>query len=264
VVSARMRRESTIAPYADGYADESTRGTPSWVLWTVALATCGRMVRLQSAMLWRARKESASWVDHLEAAEQHPLNPQADILQRRWVSCRCLNSADDQPLLGQDRSPPRQRLLCKIPEGKRLKLAFQERCRENPERGDPLRSSTYTCILAVEQRICLSHQSRDTPAPAGAVLRVQNPVQRVANLVAVVAEVSKLRYISEVGKRAALTAMTGLPADSPFASMTVSVDERPISVNMGALRGKQAGTHRGDTGGFGQDAQGRGGKNERR
>jgi hypothetical protein len=56
VVSARKRREPTAARYADG----STRGSPSAVLWCVALATCGRMVGLQSAMPCRASIASTS------------------------------------------------------------------------------------------------------------------------------------------------------------------------------------------------------------
>jgi hypothetical protein len=56
VVSARKRREPTAARYADG----STRGSPSALLWCVALATCGRMVGLQSAMPCRASIASTS------------------------------------------------------------------------------------------------------------------------------------------------------------------------------------------------------------
>jgi hypothetical protein len=40
----------------------------------------------------------------------------------------------------------------------------------------------------------------------------------------------------------ALTAMTGLPADSPLASITLSEDVRPLAVNTGELRRNQAGT----------------------
>jgi hypothetical protein len=48
--------------------------------------------------------------------------------------------------------------------------------------------------------------------------------------------------LPRLGKHSALTAMTGLPADSPLASITLSEDVRPIAVNTGELRRNQAGT----------------------
>jgi hypothetical protein len=70
----------------------------------------------------------------------------------------------------------------------------------------------------------------------------QNPVPRVAKLVAGGAESPKFRLFAEVGKLAALTTMSGLAADSPLASITLSKDARPIYANMGELRSKQVGT----------------------
>jgi hypothetical protein len=71
----------------------------------------------------------------------------------------------------------------------------------------------------------------------------QNPVPRVAKLVAGGAECPKFRFfLPRLGMLSALTTMTGLPADSPLASITLSEDAGPIYANMGELRSKQVGT----------------------
>jgi hypothetical protein len=54
-------------------------------------------------------------IGQVEATVRHPLIPQADMLERRWVTCRCVSGFDFRPLFGQDLSPPRQFLLGFLP-----------------------------------------------------------------------------------------------------------------------------------------------------
>jgi hypothetical protein len=62
----------------------------------------------------------------------------------------------------------------------------------------------------------------------------------VAKLVAVGAEYSKFHLLPRLGKRSPLTAMTGLPADSPLVTLTLSEGARPLAVNIDALESKHA------------------------
>jgi hypothetical protein len=53
-------------------------------------------------------------IGQLEATVRHPLDPQADMLERLWVTSRSV-SVGGWPLFGLNRSPRRQPLLCYLP-----------------------------------------------------------------------------------------------------------------------------------------------------
>jgi hypothetical protein len=54
-------------------------------------------------------------IGQLEATIRHPLDPQADMLERRWVTGRNVSSVGGWPLFELNRSPRRQLLLCYLP-----------------------------------------------------------------------------------------------------------------------------------------------------
>jgi hypothetical protein len=129
----QSRAEEVASQYANGVRDERMRGVcykakgadhrtlRGWVDQGLSVRSAverstgdvqqnGR-VTVRHAV---AREQSFNQfgIGQLDATVRHPLDPQADMLERRWVTSRRVRSAGVWPLFGLNRSPRRQLLLC--------------------------------------------------------------------------------------------------------------------------------------------------------
>jgi hypothetical protein len=96
------------------------------------------------------------------------------------------------------------------------------------------------------------------------VLRVQNPVPRVAEPVAVGAEYSKFRYIAEAGKALSSDRNDWLAIGLSIGVYYFNRRRLAYCYQHGRVTKKPGGHHRSDIGGSRKDAQGRGGEDENR
>jgi hypothetical protein len=106
VASARKSRGLTAARTVRGWVDQGLS-----ILSGVGRSTGG--VRQNGPVTVRHAVGREKSVDQfgiglLEATARHPLDPQADMLERRRVTSRIVSSVGGRPLSGKDRSPLRQ------------------------------------------------------------------------------------------------------------------------------------------------------------
>jgi hypothetical protein len=132
----QSRADEVASQYANGVRDEHMRGVCYKAKGADHRTVCGWVdqglsvrsvverstgdVRQNGRVTVRhavAREQSFNQfgIGQLEATVRHPLDLQADMLERRLVTNRSVSSVGGWPLFGLNRSPRRQLLLCYLP-----------------------------------------------------------------------------------------------------------------------------------------------------